>query len=126
MREWHLLSLRVGEILFTLEINQDQKYSSSFPEYEVAVKRLPWRWDLNKSHSHLKSMVKIVPHDFTTCVDAYLTLCVKEYMFDGNRAILSGPAGGVVGYAMTSFEDKPIIGYNMEVEHFHHSLASTQ
>ncbi|CAK8687391.1 unnamed protein product [Clavelina lepadiformis] len=33
--------------------------------------------------------------------------------FDGNRAILSGPAGGVVGYTMTSFEDQPSIGYNM-------------
>ncbi|CAK8687475.1 unnamed protein product [Clavelina lepadiformis] len=33
--------------------------------------------------------------------------------FDGNRAILSGPAGGVVGYTMTSFEDQPSIGCNM-------------
>ncbi|CAK8687291.1 unnamed protein product [Clavelina lepadiformis] len=33
--------------------------------------------------------------------------------FDGNRAILSGPAGGVLGYTMTSFEDQPSIGYNM-------------
>ncbi|CAK8687211.1 unnamed protein product [Clavelina lepadiformis] len=33
--------------------------------------------------------------------------------FDGSRAILSGPAGGVVGYTMTSFEDQPSIGYHM-------------
>ncbi|XP_076810850.1 5-oxoprolinase-like [Clavelina lepadiformis] len=33
--------------------------------------------------------------------------------FDRNRAILSGPAGGVVGYTMTSFEDQPSIGYNI-------------
>lgn len=36
--------------------------------------------------------------------------------FSGFKAILSGPAGGVVGYAMTSFEDsvkQPIIGFDM-------------
>ncbi|CAK8687400.1 unnamed protein product [Clavelina lepadiformis] len=38
MREWHLLSLRVGEIL--LETNQDQKCWTSFSEYEVAVKKI--------------------------------------------------------------------------------------
>lgn len=33
--------------------------------------------------------------------------------FNGSRAILSGPAGGVVGYAMTSFNKEtglPVIG----------------
>jgi 5-oxoprolinase (ATP-hydrolysing) len=33
--------------------------------------------------------------------------------FYGNRAILSGPAGGVVGYAQTSFEGTPVIGFDM-------------
>ncbi|KAK4104194.1 putative oxysterol binding protein [Parathielavia hyrcaniae] len=36
--------------------------------------------------------------------------------FTGLRAILSGPAGGVVGYAMTSYDDKtriPVIGFDM-------------
>ncbi|KAI5289977.1 hypothetical protein KEM54_002763 [Ascosphaera aggregata] len=36
--------------------------------------------------------------------------------FSGLRAILSGPAGGVVGYAQTSWDDKekvPIIGFDM-------------
>jgi 5-oxoprolinase (ATP-hydrolysing) len=36
--------------------------------------------------------------------------------FNGLRAILSGPAGGVVGYARTSFDpqDKtPVIGFDM-------------
>ena len=39
--------------------------------------------------------------------------------FSGNRAILSGPAGGVVGYAMTSFHAEqperrqPVIGFDM-------------
>lgn len=33
--------------------------------------------------------------------------------FNGSRAILSGPAGGVVGYALTSYQkdtDLPVIG----------------
>ena len=36
--------------------------------------------------------------------------------FSGLRAILSGPAGGVVGYARTSFDEKdpkPVIGFDM-------------
>lgn len=36
--------------------------------------------------------------------------------FCGSRAVLSGPAGGVVGYAITSFsqmEKKPVIGFDM-------------
>lgn len=36
--------------------------------------------------------------------------------FNGLRAILSGPAGGVVGYARTSFDPKkktPVIGFDM-------------
>ncbi|PKS05854.1 hypothetical protein jhhlp_007683 [Lomentospora prolificans] len=36
--------------------------------------------------------------------------------FTGLKAILSGPAGGVVGYAITSYDDKsktPIIGFDM-------------
>lgn len=36
--------------------------------------------------------------------------------FCGSRAVLSGPAGGVVGYAVTShgfMENKPVIGFDM-------------
>ena len=36
--------------------------------------------------------------------------------FNGSRAILSGPAGGVVGYAMTSFMQEtktPVIGFDI-------------
>lgn len=36
--------------------------------------------------------------------------------FNGSRAILSGPAGGVVGYAMTTYRketDLPVIGFDM-------------
>ena len=36
--------------------------------------------------------------------------------FSGLRAILSGPAGGVVGYALTSYDEEtkvPVIGFDM-------------
>ena len=81
--------------------------------------------------SQVMPMVRIVPRGFTACADAYLTPAIKKYLsgfssgfknklggtnvlfmqsdggltpmdtFNGSRAILSGPAGGVVGYAMT-------------------------
>ena len=41
---------------------------------------------------------------------------VDVNLFSGLRAILSGPAGGVVGYALTSYDPKtktPIIGFDM-------------
>lgn len=82
--------------------------------------------------SEVMPMIRAVPRGGTTCVDAYLTPVIKRYLksfsqgfdadltkvnvsfmqsdggltpmdrFYGNRAILSGPAGGVVGYAITS------------------------
>ena len=33
--------------------------------------------------------------------------------FTGSHAILSGPAGGVVGYAQTSPADTPLVGFDM-------------
>lgn len=91
-------------------------------------------------------MTRIVPRGFTTCADAYLTPHIKQYLqgfssgfkdnlkgvnvlfmqsdggltpmdsFNGSRAILSGPAGGVVGYAMTTYGKEtnlPVIGFDM-------------
>ncbi|XP_074601498.1 5-oxoprolinase [Brevipalpus obovatus] len=92
-------------------------------------------------------MVKIVERGLTSCVDAYLTPHIHRYLigfsqnfknglqdvpvlfmqsdgglvpvnhFTGSKAILSGPAGGVVGYAQTTRndleEDTPIIGFDM-------------
>ncbi|RYH20099.1 hypothetical protein EON65_24610 [archaeon] len=79
-------------------------------------------------------MIRAVPRGGTASVDAYLTPVIQRYLssfragfdanlasvkvsfmqsdggltpmesFFGNRAILSGPAGGVVGYARTSEE----------------------
>jgi 5-oxoprolinase (ATP-hydrolysing) len=92
------------------------------------------------------AMVKMVPRGLTTCIDAYLTPVINTYLasfksgfdanlkrvkvsfmqsdgglapmnaFSGHRAILSGPAGGVVGYAATSFDKatrQPVIGFDM-------------
>lgn len=41
---------------------------------------------------------------------------VDVHLFSGLRAILSGPAGGVVGYALTSYDPQtkiPVIGFDM-------------
>lgn len=93
------------------------------------------------------SMIKLVPRGFTCCADAYLTPHIKRYIetfsngfengilekvqfmqsdggltwvskFAGHRAILSGPAGGVVGYSQTAWnnlqiEPSPLIGFDM-------------
>ncbi|RZF46443.1 hypothetical protein LSTR_LSTR012518 [Laodelphax striatellus] len=88
-------------------------------------------------------MSRIVARGFTACADAYLTPHIKKYVksfasgfknnlegvnvlfmqsdggltpmevFNGSRAILSGPAGGVVGYAMTTPGNQPVIGFDM-------------
>ncbi len=96
----------------------------------------------------LMSMVKIVPRGHTAVVDAYLTPLIKQYikgfsggfddkfsqvdvsfmmsdgglcpvdLFNGYRSILSGPAGGVVGYAMTTYDKntkQPVIGIDMVI-----------
>ncbi|KAF5739275.1 putative 5-oxoprolinase [Tripterygium wilfordii] len=96
--------------------------------------------------SALTPMVRAVPRGLTATVDAYLTPVIKEYLsgfisrfdeglgklnvlfmqsdgglapedrFSGHRAVLSGPAGGVVGYSQTTFgleTERPLIGFDM-------------
>jgi len=96
--------------------------------------------------SQVMPMVKLVARGDTTMTDAYLNPHIQTYLnsfrdgfegkleetellfmqsdgglaraddFTGSRAILSGPAGGVVGYAMTTFNDEerqPVIGFDM-------------
>ncbi|XP_077982211.1 5-oxoprolinase-like isoform X2 [Glandiceps talaboti] len=96
--------------------------------------------------SHVMPMIRAVPRGFTACADAYLTPHIKTYVhgfasgfknelegcrvlfmqsdggltpmdrFNGSRAILSGPAGGVVGYAVTTYgkeSNLPVIGFDM-------------
>ncbi len=96
--------------------------------------------------SSVMAMVRIVPRGHTASVDAYLTPAIQRYLdgfasgfknnlagvhvtfmqsdggltpmnsFNGSRAILSGPAGGVVGYATTTFgqeTSRAVIGFDM-------------
>ncbi|XP_067832973.1 5-oxoprolinase-like [Heptranchias perlo] len=96
--------------------------------------------------SEVMPMIRAVPRGYTACADAYLTPCIQRYLrgfcagfqdrlkdvrvlfmqsdggltpmdrFNGSRAILSGPAGGVVGYALTTHGadcQQPVIGFDM-------------
>uniref|UniRef100_A0A158R5F5 5-oxoprolinase n=1 Tax=Syphacia muris TaxID=451379 RepID=A0A158R5F5_9BILA len=95
--------------------------------------------------SSIMPMIKIVPRGYTACADAYLTPIVHKYIkqfcagfeslkdvsvetmqsdgglcivenFCGSRAILSGPAAGVVGVSLTAYDSvcgTPIIGFDM-------------
>uniref|UniRef100_A0A915IBY4 5-oxoprolinase n=1 Tax=Romanomermis culicivorax TaxID=13658 RepID=A0A915IBY4_ROMCU len=95
--------------------------------------------------SKIMPMIKAVPRGFTTTADAYLTPVIQKYVtaftsgfknldykkllfmqsdgglapidsFFGSKAILSGPAGGVVGVALTAYDEdsgRPVIGYDM-------------
>lgn len=96
--------------------------------------------------SALTPMVRAVPRGLTASVDAYLTPVIKEYLsgfmskfdeglgklnvlfmqsdgglapesrFSGHKALLSGPAGGVVAFSQTLYgleTEKPLIGFDM-------------
>lgn len=63
-------------------------------------------------------MVKfLIAHLYITEIFCFL------YRFSGSRAILSGPAGGVVGYAITTYHRQtnlPVIGFDMGGKHLSH------
>ncbi|CAG2221215.1 OPLAH [Mytilus edulis] len=112
-------------------------YMFSDHEREVGQVAMEMGFTHVSTSSDVMPMVRVVPRGYTACADAYLTPCIKEYVagfssgfqnnvkdskvlfmqsdggFNGSRAILSGPAGGVVGYAMTTYEDHPVIGFDM-------------
>ena len=97
---------------------------------------------ISMSHQ-VMPMIKLVSRGHTTSAAAYLTPKITTYLssfqqgfdenlskvpltfmksdgglapvndFGGHQAILSGPAGGVVGYAKTAFKGKPVIGFDM-------------
>lgn len=105
--------------------------------------------------SKIMPMVRYVPRGTTAITDAYLTPHIRRYIdsflanfndsfdqnkllfmqsdggltsidhFTGCRSILSGPAGGVIGYALTTTNDigndKAIVGFDMG-----NSLMSSQ
>jgi 5-oxoprolinase (ATP-hydrolysing) len=120
-------------------------HSYLFNDHEIEIGRLAQKIGFtNISLSHqIGSMIRAVPRGLTTCIDAYLTPCIETYLnsfrasfssnvnvlfmqsdggltsidnFRGSKAILSGPAGGVVGYALTTYnkEDRiAVIGFDM-------------
>lgn len=119
-------------------------HSYIFPEHEQQVGRLASVMGFTNVSlsSKVMSMARIVPRGYTVSADAYLTPCIKKYVegfrdglqgtnilfmrsdggltpmesFMGSLAILSGPAGGVVGYAETTFDRQtgvPVIGFDM-------------
>ncbi|CDO93383.1 unnamed protein product [Kluyveromyces dobzhanskii CBS 2104] len=95
--------------------------------------------------SELSPMIKYIPRANSAVADSYLTPVIKSYLegiecgldnaagtriqfmqsdgglvdahkFSGLRAILSGPAGGVVGYSVTCYNPEnriPLIGFDM-------------
>ena len=131
----------------------------TFADHEAIVGKIAGELGFKHiSLSHeLMPMIKLVPRATSTCVDAYLTPVIRNYiagfqagfegglgtesvkkegsakgarcefmqsdgglvdvgLFSGLKAILSGPAGGVVGYAQTSYDRNtkvPIIGFDM-------------
>lgn len=121
----------------------------NFQDHEILIGNLARELGFkNISLSHeILPMIKAVNRGQSTCIDAYLTPIVKEYIdgllggfkkgfekttriefmmsdgglchyqkFGGLKSLLSGPAGGVVGYAMTCYdhtEKTPAIGFDM-------------
>lgn len=95
--------------------------------------------------SEVSPMIKFLPRAHSAVADAYLTPVIKKYLssisaglchaenahiqfmqsdgglvdgerFSGLKSILSGPAGGVIGYSSTCFDKKsniPLIGFDM-------------
>lgn len=103
-------------------------HSYTFPQHELRIADLAK--EIGFTHislsSQLTPMIRLVPRGMSATADAYLTPTVKRYIdgfssgFEGTlerlRAILSGPAGGVVGHAKTSYDPKdgmPVIGFDM-------------
>jgi 5-oxoprolinase (ATP-hydrolysing) len=117
-------------------------HSYTFPEHELLVGKVASSlgFDHVSLSSQLLPMIKMVPRGASATADAYLTPILRAYLdgffagfaqrprvefmssdgglvdatrFTGLKTILSGPAGGVVGYARTSWDERrkmPIIG----------------
>ena len=115
-----------------------------FPDHEKIVKALAQECGFKNISlsSEVLSQIKFVDRGQTTCLDAYLNLPIQNYLKNFNqifskkplfvmqsdggmvkpdsvfgcRVLLSGPAGGVVGYAQSVYENcgnRPIIGFDM-------------
>ncbi|KAI0300115.1 5-oxoprolinase [Multifurca ochricompacta] len=120
-------------------------HSYTFPEHELLVGKVASSLGFKhiSLSSQLLPMIKMVPRGVSATADAYLTPILRAYLdgffsgfaqlprvefmssdgglvdasgFSGLKTILSGPAGGVVGYARTSWDEKrktPVIGLDV-------------
>ncbi|KAH9255600.1 hypothetical protein BASA81_006430 [Batrachochytrium salamandrivorans] len=117
-------------------------HSAIFPHHEIRVGQVAKEMGfINVYLSHeTMPMVRLVLRGNTVCADAYLTPKIQEFIqsflngfdakvnvlfmrsdggleraesFSGHRAILSGPAGGVNGFARTAYHNLPVIGFDM-------------
>jgi len=113
-----------------------------FPDHERVVKKIAQECGFENISlsSEVLPLIKLVDRGQTTCLDAYLNLPVQKYLksfnkeisplfimqsdgglveassVSGCRSLLSGPAGGVVGYAQSVCEksgNRPVIGFDM-------------
>jgi 5-oxoprolinase (ATP-hydrolysing) len=117
-------------------------HATIFPDHEllVAQEAVELGFDNISLSSEVIPRARLVDRGHTTCLDAYLNPHIQNYLkgfrdgfsdqepdlfvmqsdgglvdadsFTGSRAILSGPAGGVVGYAQTT-RITPVIGFDM-------------
>ncbi|KAE9403971.1 hypothetical protein BT96DRAFT_989702 [Gymnopus androsaceus JB14] len=110
-------------------------HSWTYPDHEKRVAEIASEIGFTQISlsSALSPTIKAVNRGNAATVDAYLSPVVRRYVdnfldnfsdgglvdsrrFSGLRAVLSGPAGGVVGFAKTSYEQKtgtPVIGFDM-------------
>ncbi|KAI0260774.1 5-oxoprolinase [Gloeopeniophorella convolvens] len=120
-------------------------HSYTFPQHELLIGEIASSigFEHISLSSQLLPMIKMVPRGVSATADAYLTPVLRAYLdgffagfarpprvefmssdgglvdtsgFSGLKSILSGPAGGVVGYARTSWDEKrrtPIIGLDV-------------
>jgi 5-oxoprolinase (ATP-hydrolysing) len=133
-----------------------------YPQHEQLLKQIALDIGFTQvSVSHeVSPLMKLVSRGDTTVVDAYLSPILRRYIhqvanalqglsrqlsfmqssggltsaqyFQGKDAILSGPAGGIVGMARTAEEAgfKQIIGFDMggtstDVSHYNHEFERT-
>ncbi len=113
------------------------------PAHELRVQELAEEMGFQciRCSSNVSSTIRIVPRGDTTVVDAYLTPVIQDYLktisnelsqsslrvmtssgalispelISGKDLVLSGPAGGIVGYAETAFSSgyENSIGFDM-------------
>ncbi|MEC7640877.1 MAG: hydantoinase B/oxoprolinase family protein [Nitrospinota bacterium] len=111
-----------------------------FPDHERILKNLAHECGFKNISisSEVLPLIKFVDRGQTTCLDAYLNLPIQKYLknfnkgfsplfvmqsdgglveassVSGCRSLLSGPAGGVVGYAQSvECGNRPVIGFDM-------------